>query len=132
MNQLLIKALIEQGGHFCDMVSNGIEALHQVQAAHYDLVLMDIQMPEMDGLAATLAIRALAGPLAALPILAMTANVMAEQQDEYRQAGMNGVVSKPIDPRLLAAAIQAVLPLTPPASVAHAPPNAQSIHDLAP
>ena len=132
VNQLLIKALIEQGGHFCDMVSNGIEALHQVQAAHYDLVLMDIQMPEMDGLAATLAIRALAGPLAAIPILAMTANVMAEQQDEYRQAGMNGVVSKPIDPRLLAAAIQAVLPLTPPASVAHAPPNAQSIHDLAP
>ena len=132
VNQLLIKALIEQGGHFCDMVSNGIEALHQVQAAHYDLVLMDIQMPEMDGLAATLAIRALPGAVAVIPILAMTANVMTEQQDGYRQAGMNAVVSKPIDPRLLAAAIQSVLPAAPPASgltlPAAAPP---SPHDLA-
>ena len=131
VNQLLIKALIEQSGHFCDMVSNGIEALHQVQAAHYDLVLMDIQMPEMDGLAATLAIRALPGAVAAIPILAMTANVMTEQQDGYRQAGMNAVVSKPIDPRLLAAAIQSVLPAAPPASgltlPAAAPP---SPHDL--
>ena len=132
VNQLLIKALIEQGGHFCDIVSNGIEALHQVQAAHYDLVLMDIQMPEMDGLAATLAIRALPGALAAMPILAMTANIMVEQQDEYRRAGMNGVVSKPIDPRRLAAAILAVLPPLPPASRVQTPSAAPSLHDLAP
>jgi len=114
VNQLLIKALLDQGGHFCDIVGNGIEALHQVQAAHYDLLLMDIQMPEMDGVAATRAIRALAGPLSAIPILAMTANVMAEQQDQYLEAGMNGVVSKPIDPRRLALAIRALRIGAPP------------------
>jgi signal transduction histidine kinase/FixJ family two-component response regulator len=115
VNQLLVKALIDQLGHFCDIVGNGIEALHQVQAAHYDLLLMDIQMPEMDGVAATRAIRALDGPLGAIPILAMTANVMAEQQDQYLEAGMNGVVSKPIDPRRLALAIQGLVTVvTPP------------------
>ena len=130
VNQLLIKALIEQGGHFCDMVSNGIEALHQVQAAPYDLVFMDIQMPEMDGLASTLAIRALPGAVAAIPILAITANVTAEQQTEYLRAGMNGVVAKPIDPHRLAAAIQAVL--QPPARTAPTPWAGKTTHKLAP
>ena len=113
MNQLLIKALLDQLGHFCDIVGNGIEAVHQVQAAHYDLLLMDIQMPDMDGVAATRAIRALAGPLSAIPILAMTANVMVEQQAEYLRAGMSGVVAKPIDPHRLALAMHAVLPNLP-------------------
>jgi signal transduction histidine kinase/CheY-like chemotaxis protein len=114
VNQLLIKALLDQLGHFCDIVGNGIEAVHQVQAVHYDLLLMDIQMPEMDGVAATRAIRALAGRFSAIPILAMTANVMAEQQDQYLEAGMNGVVSKPIDPRRLALAIRALMIGAPP------------------
>ncbi len=117
VNQLLIKALLDQFGHFCDIVGNGLEALHQVQAAHYDLLLLDIQMPEMDGVAATRAVRALAGPVGAIPILAMTANVMAEQQDQYLEAGMNGVVSKPIDPRRLALAIRALMiEASPPAA----------------
>jgi CheY-like chemotaxis protein len=59
---------------------------------------MDIQMPEMDGVAATLAIRALRGPAAQIPVLAMTANVMAEQTEHYRHVGMDGVVAKPINP----------------------------------
>ena len=113
VNQLLIKALLDQPGHFCDIVGNGIEAVHQVRAAHYDLLLMDIQMPDRDGVAATRAIRALAGPLSAIPILAMTANVMAEQQAEYLRAGMSGVVAKPIDPHRLALAMHAVLPNLP-------------------
>ena len=120
VNQLLIKALLDQFGHFCDIVGNGLEAVHQVQAAHCDLLLLDIQMPEMDGVAATRAIRAiraLAGPVGAIPILAMTANVMAEQQDQYLQAGMNGVVSKQIDPRRLALAIRALMiEASPPAA----------------
>ena len=117
VNQLLIKALLDQFGHFCDIVGNGLEALHQVQAAHYDLLLLDIQMPEMDGVAATRAVRALAGPVGTIPILAMTANVMAEQQDQYLQAGMNGVVSKQIDPRRLALAIRALMiEASPPAA----------------
>ncbi len=122
VNQLLIKALLDQLGHFCDIVGNGIEAVHQVQAAHYDLLLMDIQMPEMDGVAATRAIRALAGRNSAIPILAMTANVMAEQQDQYLEAGMNGVVSKPIDPRRLALAIRALMIGAPPLATAGTTP----------
>ena len=109
VNQLLIKALLDQLGHDSDVVGNGLEALHQVQAKHYDLVLMDIQMPEMDGVAATLAIRALAGPVARIPILAMTANVMSEQTRHYRSAGMDGVVAKPINLDELVAAISQAL-----------------------
>ena len=110
VNQLLIKALLDQFGHYCDVVGNGLEALHQVQANHYDLVLMDIQMPEMDGVTATLAIRALAGPVARIPILAMTANVMSEQIRHYRSVGMDGVIAKPIHPAELGAAIRQALP----------------------
>ena len=109
VNQLLIKALLDHLGHYCDVVGNGLEALHQVQANHYDLLLMDIQMPEMDGVAATLAIRALAGPVAQIPILAMTANVMSEQIRHYRSAGMDGVIAKPIQPAELSAAIRQAL-----------------------
>ena len=116
VNQLLIKALLEQFGHYCDVVGNGLEALHQVQANHYDLVLMDIQMPEMDGVAATLAIRALPGPLARIPLVAMTANVMSEQTDHYRKVGMDNVIAKPIDPAELDQAIRQVLARRPPAS----------------
>jgi signal transduction histidine kinase/ActR/RegA family two-component response regulator len=109
VNQLLIKAMLEQSGHFCDLVSTGIEALHQVQNAPYDLLLMDIQMPEMDGISATRAIRALAGPLASIPILAMTANAMAAQKTQCLAAGMNGLVAKPIDLCQLRAALCAAL-----------------------
>ena len=109
VNQLLITALLEEFGHFCDLVGNGLEAVHQAQGSHYDLVLMDIQMPEMDGVAATLALRALAGPLSRIPIVAMTANVMPEQQRQYLAAGMTAVVGKPIDPDELNAAIDAAV-----------------------
>ena len=109
VNQLLITALLEEFGHFCDLVGNGLEALHQAQASHYDLVLMDIQMPEMDGVAATLALRALPWPLSRIPIVAMTANVMPEQQRQYLAAGMTAVVGKPIDPSELSAVIDAAV-----------------------
>ena len=82
--------------------------LRQVQAARYDLVLMDIQMPEMDGQSATEAIRALPGPVGRVPIVAMTANAMPEERAAYLAAGMNDHVSKPINPRLLAEAIERV------------------------
>jgi signal transduction histidine kinase/ActR/RegA family two-component response regulator len=106
VNQILIKAMLDQQGHFSDIVADGIEALRQVQAARYDLVLMDIQMPEMDGQSATEAIRALPGPVARVPIVAMTANAMPEERAAYLAAGMNDHVSKPINPRLLAEAIE--------------------------
>ena len=106
VNQILIKALAEGWGHHCDVVGDGTEALAQVQAAAYDVVLMDIQMPGMDGEAATRAIRALPGPLGRIPIVAMTANVMPEQRSSYLAAGMDAVVAKPVDAQALQAALR--------------------------
>jgi signal transduction histidine kinase/ActR/RegA family two-component response regulator len=108
VNQILIKAILDRMGHFSDIVANGIEVVRQVQAAHYDLVLMDIQMPEMDGEAATRAIRGLANRVAAIPIVAMTANAMVEHREAYLASGMDDYVSKPINSRQLAAAIARV------------------------
>ncbi len=108
VNQILIKAILDQMGHFSDIVANGIEAVRQVQAAKYDLVLMDIQMPEMDGEAATRLIRKLPNDAAAIPIVAMTANAMVEHREAYLASGMDDYVSKPINPKQLAAAIARV------------------------
>jgi signal transduction histidine kinase/CheY-like chemotaxis protein len=106
VNQILIKAILDQMGHYSDIVADGIEAVRQVQQAQYDLVLMDIQMPEMDGQAATQAIRALGGLYATIPIIAMTANAMVQDRNTYLGAGMTDYVSKPIVVRQLAAAIE--------------------------
>ncbi|WP_312518945.1 response regulator [Massilia sp.] len=87
-----------------DVAFNGVEAVRMAQQGDYDLVLMDIQMPEMDGLTATREIRAKAGSdarLAKLPIVAMTAHAMASDRALSRMAGMNDHVAKPIDPDLL-------------------------------
>ena len=108
VNQILIKALLDQLGHFSDIVANGVEVLRQVQAAHYDLVLMDIQMPEMDGEAATRLIRALPEPMGRIPIIAMTANAMTEDRAAYLAAGMDDYVAKPINAYALATAIDGV------------------------
>ena len=109
VNQILIKAILDHMGHFCDIVANGIEVVRQVQGAHYDLVLMDIQMPEMDGEAATRAIRGLDAPVASIPIIAMTANAMVEHRQAYLSSGMNDYVSKPINSKMLASAIARAL-----------------------
>jgi CheY-like chemotaxis protein len=102
VNQILMQSILKQLGHFCDVVANGVEAVAQVQVADYDVVLMDAQMPEMDGLAATRAIRALDLPVAAIPIIAVTANAMAEDRQAYLAGGMNAYVTKPIDVHELA------------------------------
>jgi two-component system sensor histidine kinase/response regulator len=85
-----------------DIAVNGVEAVRMVQGGDYDLVLMDVQMPELDGLGAARAIRASGNPaLVALPIVAMTAHAMASDRALSQQAGMNDHVTKPIDPDLL-------------------------------
>jgi len=109
VNQILIKAILDHMGHFSDIVANGIEVVNQVQSARYDLVLMDIQMPEMDGETATRAIRALGNGVSQIPIIAMTANAMVEHRQAYLACGMNDYVSKPINSKMLAAAIARVL-----------------------
>ena len=91
-------------------VSDGIEAVEAVGTTLYDLVLMDIQMPEMDGPTATGEIRQLPGAVADIPIIAVTANAMEGHREEYLAAGMNDYVSKPIDRVLLMEAIARVCP----------------------
>ncbi|CUW41378.1 Putative signal transduction histidine kinase [Magnetospirillum sp. XM-1] len=105
VNQQVALGLLRKLGHTVDVVGDGAEALEAVRLLPYDLVLMDVQMPEMDGLEATRAIRALNGPTARLPIVAMTANAMRGDDQMCFDAGMNGYISKPIDRRKLAEAL---------------------------
>ena len=104
-NRALVAALTAPLDIELHVVENGAEAVSAIQADDYDLVLMDMQMPVMDGPSAARAIRALPGRAAVTPILALTANVLPEQIDQCRAAGMQGHVAKPIDPRALFAAI---------------------------
>ena len=97
VNQMIIKAVLSRAGHHADLVTNGLEAISALMRAPYDLVLMDVQMPEMDGLATTQRLRAMGGQFADIPIIALTANTMAGDRDRYLEAGMNEYVSKPID-----------------------------------
>ncbi|MDB5437075.1 MAG: sensor histidine kinase/response regulator [Phenylobacterium sp.] len=111
MNQLVLKTLLEQVGVEPVMVANGREAVAAWAREPWDLILMDVQMPEMDGPTATGVIRARerAEGRARTPIVALTANAMAHQVVEYRQAGMDDFVAKPIEAARLYAVIQSAL-----------------------
>ena len=76
VNQLVIRTMLEKAGHEIDLVENGALAVEAVQAASCDLVLMDMNMPEMDGITGTKCIRELEGSVSELPIVALTANVL--------------------------------------------------------
>ncbi len=95
INQELVCLILEAGGHKVDVVCNGAEAIMAAEHTLYDAVLMDIQMPYMDGLTATRAIRALPGAQGAVPVIAMTANVLPEQTRLAKEAGMDEVIHKP-------------------------------------
>ncbi|WP_428151543.1 ATP-binding protein [Brevundimonas sp.] len=101
-NRTLVAALLGAMDVALDMVDNGEDAVRAVSTTAYDLILMDMQMPVMDGPAATRAIRALGDDT---PVVALTANVLPEQIEQCRAAGMQGHVAKPIDPRALMAAL---------------------------
>ena len=105
VNQKVVTVMLENAGHRIDIAANGIEAVEAVRSRNYDLVLMDIQMPEMDGISATRRIRELPPPACDVPIIALTANAMKGDQERYLDAGMNDYVPKPIDPARLARAI---------------------------
>jgi len=94
-NQELTRTLLVAAGHEVDIVGNGDEAVLAVQRTRYDLVLMDVQMPGMDGLTATRRIRALDHPSRDVPIVAMTASALPQQVEKYRKAGMNDHIGKP-------------------------------------
>ena len=103
VNQKVAVSLLNRRGYRCEIASNGREAVEAVRNNRYDVVLMDCQMPEMDGFEATAAIRA-AEELGEQPrttIIAMTANAMAEDARRCREAGMDDYVSKPVQPERL-------------------------------
>ena len=97
INQKLFLAVLGKELHSVDVVNDGKEALEAVQRNSYDVVLMDIQMPKLDGIEATKAIRALGGAHETTPIIAVTANAMKGDREVYLAAGMNDYVSKPIN-----------------------------------
>ena len=97
VNQEVITMTLESDGHVVTCVGNGAEAVHAVQEASYDLILMDIQMPDMDGVTAVKRIRELPGRVADIPIVALTANGMVGDRESYLAAGMNDHAVKPIE-----------------------------------
>ncbi|WP_109109046.1 TMAO reductase system sensor histidine kinase/response regulator TorS [Azospirillum sp. TSO35-2] len=110
VNRLVVRTILERMGHTVVEAVNGREALAAVERSRPDLVLMDISMPVMDGFAATRAIRAHPDPrVARLPIVALTAHVIERDVGRYAEAGMDGLVGKPVDPAHLLAAMRAVL-----------------------
>ncbi|WP_420479149.1 ATP-binding protein [Brevundimonas sp. FT23028] len=112
-NRFVAGKVLELFGCTSETAVNGREAVERVQQARFDLILMDVKMPVMDGVQATRAIRALPGPTAALPILALTANADPRDEADYLAAGMDGVAQKPIQPDVLLDAIRRVLSATP-------------------
>ncbi len=96
-NREIVEAYLEDTGYHVDTVDSGIEAIQMLGSQHYDLILMDIQMPIMDGAAATRRIRAMPPPIGDIPIIAMTGNVLPQQVKAFLEAGMNDHVGKPIE-----------------------------------
>ena len=140
-NQLVALGILHKLGMHADAVANGVEAVRSLEAIPYDLVLMDVQMPEMDGLEATRRIRDPQSSVKnrAIPIVAMTANALQGDRERCLEAGMNGYVTKPVSPSALAEALDRWLPrdgagrLEPGAeSVAAAGPPPQSAESAPP
>ena len=110
INQKVARAMLAKRGHSVSVASNGREAVELCETQKFDLVLMDVQMPEMDGLQATAILRSHArSDLRRLPIIAMTAHAMQEAVDSCRAAGMDAHLTKPIDAARLHALIEEIV-----------------------
>lgn len=105
INRTIIEAILTRMTHSVTFAHDGHEAVQAVQSNDFDLVLMDIRMPEMSGPEATIQIRKLDGPKANIPIIALTADIMADNRQSYFDAGMNDCVGKPINHEELVVAI---------------------------
>ena len=114
VNQLVLKALLSQFGFEAVMVGDGVDAVAAWESGHWDVILMDVQMPRMDGPTAVRFIREreLAQGRRRTPIVALTANAMTHQVNEYLAAGMDGFVAKPIEVERLFAALEAALSMS--------------------
>ncbi len=105
INRLLLKEMLCRWGHRVDFAENGLEALDAVKTSRFDLVLMDVHMPEMDGVAATEKIRALPGDTAQTLIVGISADAMKGAREKYLAVGMDDYVTKPVDFPILAQTI---------------------------
>jgi two-component system sensor histidine kinase/response regulator len=109
VNQKYAQALLKKWGHRVTVACNGLEAVEAVLRTRFDLVLMDLQMPELGGCEATVAIRQ-KHDYAEIPIIAMTAHAMQEDREACFRVGMNDFISKPVRPQTLAAVLARWLP----------------------
>ena len=110
MNQLLAQKVLSDWGWNIDVVENGVEAIAKLHNKDFDIILMDIQMPEMDGYEATRKIRnSFPTPKCNVPIMAMTAHVMPSEEEKCYQAGMNAYISKPFDKSILYSKIETII-----------------------
>lgn len=125
INQQVATELLEQAGLVVDLANNGVEGVRMVAQTDYDVVLMDIQMPEMDGFEAARRIRANEAPsVEPLPIIAMTAHAMAGDREKSLAAGMNDHVAKPIDPdQLFRTLLKWIKPRSPATGAIPTPPE---------
>jgi len=108
-NRMVAEALCEMFDCTSEQVVDGVEAVEAAKSGRFDLILMDIKMPRMDGVTATRAIRELPGRAGAAPIVALTANADPNDVATYIAAGMQDVVEKPIKPERLAVVLSALL-----------------------
>lgn len=131
VNQLVIRRVLEKLGFRADVVSNGKEAVDALSAEPYDLILMDVQMPELDGLEATRIIRSgeTGAPNPGLPIIAMTAHALKGDRDRCLEAGMDDYVTKPVDPARLLEVLEKWLSPEPVAELSAAPAPAAAPAD---
>jgi CheY-like chemotaxis protein len=106
VNQRVVCTMLELGGHRYTVARDGAEAVAAVQRQPFDVVLMDVQMPNMDGPTAARAIRAIGGPYGTIPIIAVTANAMPGDAEQYAAAGMTLYLSKPFSPDQLSAILR--------------------------
>lgn len=119
VNQKLAVRLLEKRGHSVVVCSNGRAALEMLESERFDAVLLDVQMPELDGLETTAAIRARErGTGQQVPIIAMTAHAMKGDREHCLEAGMNGYVIKPLEPRALFETLESLVPPEHPAEKA--------------
>ncbi|MFT7570825.1 MAG: CheY-like chemotaxis protein/HPt (histidine-containing phosphotransfer) domain-containing protein [Paracoccaceae bacterium] len=105
VNQEIARQTLEDAGHVVTIAVNGLEAVSAVQKAHFDVILMDVHMPEMDGPTATRKIRELPAPVSEIPIIALTADAMAGDREKFIGVGMNDYLSKPFNTKRLFATI---------------------------
>ena len=127
-NQQVALGILKKMGLTADAVANGLEAINALKNIPYDLVFMDVQMPEMDGLEATRRIRNMDNSIHEIPIIAMTAHAMASDRKKCLETGMNDYIAKPISPDAIADALEKWLPQ----NIIELPDNSQANENVVP